>query len=156
MLAHVNEPPPSPLERRPDLPPMFDEVVQRAMAKQPADRYLSTGDLGQAALVAAGGQRRANAEMSVATGDAAPFRSAPLALPGLSKAGAAVPAGAIGAPAAAGEPAGAAAPATGGPPGAAVSDAAAGTNPLRWAFALGVLVLLFVCMLLALNALSDL
>jgi serine/threonine protein kinase len=155
MLAHVNEPPPSPLERRPDLPPMFDEVVQRAMAKQPGDRYPSTGDLGQAALVAAGGQRRAGAEASVATGDAAPFRSAPLALPGLSKAGAAVPAGAIATPAAAGEAAGPGAPATGGPPGAAVAEPA-GTNTLKWAFALGILVLLFVCMLLALNALSDL
>jgi hypothetical protein len=151
MLAHVNEPPPSPLERRPDLPPMFDEVIHRAMAKQPADRYPSAGDLGQAALVAAGAQRRASAEMSVATGDAAPFRRAPLALPGLSKAGAAVPAGAgAGAAAAASPTPGAAAP------GAALAEPAAGTNTLKWAFALGVLVLLFVCMLLALNALSNL
>ena len=59
MLAYVNEPPPSPLERRPNLPPAFDEVVRRAMAKDPSERYPSAGDLGQAALVAAGGLRRA-------------------------------------------------------------------------------------------------
>jgi serine/threonine-protein kinase len=157
MLAHVNEPPPSPLAVRPDLPPMFDEVIARAMAKQPGDRYPSAGNLGQAALVAAGAQRRASAEMSVATGDAAPFRNAPLALPGLSKAGAAVPAAAVGGPAAAaGEAAGTGAASPGGLPGAAVAEPAGGINTLAWAFAIGVLVLLFVCMLLALNALSNL
>ena len=72
MLAHVNEPPPSPLERRPGLPVQFDEVVQRAMAKDPSERYPSAGDLGRAALVAAGGLRRAPAESVVATGAAAP------------------------------------------------------------------------------------
>jgi tRNA A-37 threonylcarbamoyl transferase component Bud32 len=153
MLAHVNEPPPSPLERRPDLPPMFDEVIHRAMAKQPADRYPSAGNLGDAALVAAGAQRRAGREASVATGDAAPFLGAPLALAGLSKAGAAVPPAAAGSPAP-GSPS--PSPAAAGSPSAAAAEPAAGTNTLRWAFALGVLVLLFVCMLLALNALSTL
>ena len=71
MLAYVNEPPPSPLERRPNLPPAFDEVVRRAMAKDPSERYPSAGDLGQAALVAAGRLRRARAESIVATGEAA-------------------------------------------------------------------------------------
>ena len=82
MLAYVNEPPPSPLERRPNLPPAFDEVVRRAMAKDPSERYPSAGDLGQAALVAAGGLRRARAESVVATGEAAPLA----AMPGLSRA----------------------------------------------------------------------
>jgi pSer/pThr/pTyr-binding forkhead associated (FHA) protein/tRNA A-37 threonylcarbamoyl transferase component Bud32 len=74
MLAHVNEPPPSPVERSPDLPRPFDEVVQRAMAKDPSERYPSAGDLGQAALVAVGGLRRPRAESVVATGEAAPHR----------------------------------------------------------------------------------
>jgi pSer/pThr/pTyr-binding forkhead associated (FHA) protein len=70
-LAHVEAPAPSPLEVRPDLPREFDEVVRRAMAKDPSDRYPSAGDLGQAALVAAGGLRRASPWSVVATGEAA-------------------------------------------------------------------------------------
>jgi pSer/pThr/pTyr-binding forkhead associated (FHA) protein/tRNA A-37 threonylcarbamoyl transferase component Bud32 len=70
-LAHVNAPPPSPLDLRPDLPPAFDQVVGRAMAKDPSERYPSAGDLGQAALVAAGGLRRASPWSVVATGEAA-------------------------------------------------------------------------------------
>jgi pSer/pThr/pTyr-binding forkhead associated (FHA) protein/tRNA A-37 threonylcarbamoyl transferase component Bud32 len=126
MLAHVNEPPPSPLAVRPDLPPEFDDVVHRAMAKQATERYPSAGDLGQAAVVAAGGRRRRGAEVSVATGDAAPFRPVALETP---------------APDA---PAEAAAPE---PPRA---------NALRWGFALGVLAVLLVCMFAALNALNNL
>jgi serine/threonine protein kinase len=73
-LAHVDAPRPSPLDVRPDLPPEFEDVIARAMAKDPDDRYPSAGDLGQAALVAAGGLRRANPWSVVATGEAA-FRS---------------------------------------------------------------------------------
>jgi DNA-binding beta-propeller fold protein YncE len=73
LLAHLDAPPPSPVERRRDLPREFDEVVRRAMAKRPSERYPSAGDLGQAALVAAGAQRRARAESVVATGEAAPL-----------------------------------------------------------------------------------
>jgi pSer/pThr/pTyr-binding forkhead associated (FHA) protein len=72
MLAHVDAPPPSPRELRPDLPPAFDDVVRRAMAKDPAERYPSGGDLGQAALVAAGELRRPGRESIVAVGEAAP------------------------------------------------------------------------------------
>jgi serine/threonine protein kinase len=73
-LAHLDAPVPSPRELRPDLPAEFDEVVARAMAKDPDDRYPSAGDLGQAALVAAGGLRRARPWSMVATGEAAPLR----------------------------------------------------------------------------------
>ena len=72
-LAHLKAPVPSVVERRPDLPRELDAVVRRAMAKQPSERYQSAGDLGQAALVAAGTLRRARAESVVATGDAAPL-----------------------------------------------------------------------------------
>jgi pSer/pThr/pTyr-binding forkhead associated (FHA) protein/predicted Ser/Thr protein kinase len=72
-LAHVNAPPPSPTDLRPDLPRQFDEVVHRAMAKEPSERYPSAGDLGQAAMVAAGELRRASPWSVVATGAAAPL-----------------------------------------------------------------------------------
>ncbi|MEA2418285.1 MAG: hypothetical protein QOE60_491 [Thermoleophilaceae bacterium] len=93
MLAHVNEPPPSPRAVRPDLPPALDEVVARAMAKQSGDRFPSAGNLGEAALVAAGGQRRASAEMSVATGDATPFILAATPQPAATAAAAEQPRG---------------------------------------------------------------
>jgi tRNA A-37 threonylcarbamoyl transferase component Bud32 len=70
-LAHLDAPVPSPRELRPELPPAFDEVVGRAMAKEPSERYPSGGDLGQAALVAAGALQRAGDESVVASGEAA-------------------------------------------------------------------------------------
>ena len=54
-LAHLNAPVPSAVELRPELPRELDDVVRRAMAKDPGERYASAGELGQAALVAAGG-----------------------------------------------------------------------------------------------------
>jgi serine/threonine protein kinase len=85
-LAHLEAPPPSPLDLRPDLPRGFDEVVRRGMAKDASERYPSAGDLGQAALVAAGGLRRASRWSMVATGEAAPrpdeqIEEPPAALP---------------------------------------------------------------------------
>ena len=71
-LAHLEAPRPSPVELCPDLPREFDDVVRRAMAIDPSERYPSAGDLGQAALVAAGGLRRASPWSVVATGEAAP------------------------------------------------------------------------------------
>jgi serine/threonine protein kinase len=64
-------PPPSLIQLCPDLPPELDDVVRRAMARDPRDRFSSAGDLGHAALVAAGGLRRARPESVVATGPAA-------------------------------------------------------------------------------------
>jgi serine/threonine protein kinase len=52
MRAHVHEPPPRPSQRDPRVPEAFDDVVARAMAKDPARRYRSAGEIG-AALVAA-------------------------------------------------------------------------------------------------------
>jgi N-acetylneuraminic acid mutarotase/predicted Ser/Thr protein kinase len=56
LWAHVYAPPPSVLEVNPDIPAPFDDVVQRAMAKDPAKRYASAGELGRAALAAGHGQ----------------------------------------------------------------------------------------------------
>lgn len=72
LWAHMNEPPPSAREQRPELPEELDRVIARAMAKDPADRYPSAGDLSRAALAAARGAAPAEPERSVATGAAAP------------------------------------------------------------------------------------
>ncbi len=45
---HLRLPPPSPLMLRPDLPIRAERVIQRAMAKKPADRYLHANDLANA------------------------------------------------------------------------------------------------------------
>jgi serine/threonine-protein kinase len=70
MAAHLDEPPPRPSEH--GAPEAFDRVIARALAKAPADRYPSAGDLGRAALAAARGQPVTDAERSVARGEAAP------------------------------------------------------------------------------------
>ncbi len=44
-MQHVNDPAPSILERRGDVPPRLDLVVQRAMAKRPEDRHGSMDEL---------------------------------------------------------------------------------------------------------------
>ena len=44
-MRHVNEPPPSVLEHRPDCPVRVDLAIQRAMAKDPADRFASMDEL---------------------------------------------------------------------------------------------------------------
>jgi hypothetical protein len=61
---------------RADIAPAFDTVLARAMAKDPAKRYPSTGDVGRAALAAARGEDPTQAERTVAVGAAAP-RSRP-------------------------------------------------------------------------------
>jgi serine/threonine-protein kinase len=45
LWAHVETPPPSLTEERPDLPPEVDEVVALAMAKDPAERSAVAGDV---------------------------------------------------------------------------------------------------------------
>jgi Protein kinase domain len=50
--AHVVEPPPRVSERRPELPAALDEVIARAMAKDPRERYRSPGRLMRAAAEA--------------------------------------------------------------------------------------------------------
>jgi serine/threonine protein kinase len=54
LWAHLTEPPPRASDRVEGLPRGLDDVIARAMAKRPADRYPSAGDLGRAALAAAG------------------------------------------------------------------------------------------------------
>ena len=50
--AHGTTPPPRVTALRPDLPPAIDDVVFRALAKDPAQRFTSCADLADAALAA--------------------------------------------------------------------------------------------------------
>jgi ABC-type transport system substrate-binding protein/class 3 adenylate cyclase len=54
LWAHANDPPPWLRERQPDLPEALESVVQRALAKDPEDRYQSCGELAAAARGAIG------------------------------------------------------------------------------------------------------
>ena len=47
-VKHVTEPVPSLLRLRPDLPPALELVLRRALAKNPASRYATAGDLARA------------------------------------------------------------------------------------------------------------
>ncbi len=69
MLAHLNDAPPRPSAA--GAPREFDRVIARALAKAPADRYPSAGDLGRAALAAARGEAVTESERTVAVGSAA-------------------------------------------------------------------------------------
>jgi serine/threonine-protein kinase len=59
-IAHVNEPPPQVDQVGGPALHAFDAVIRKAMAKDPAQRYQSAGDLGAAAVAAA--QRTADGE----------------------------------------------------------------------------------------------
>ena len=67
LWAHLNDPPP--VDR---VPKEFAGVVGRALSKDPADRFPSAGDLGRAALAAAGRSSAPGPERNVARGAAAP------------------------------------------------------------------------------------
>jgi serine/threonine protein kinase len=54
LLAHLSEPPPSLVERRPDLPAAADEVLARALAKVPEKRFGSCADFADALRAALG------------------------------------------------------------------------------------------------------
>ena len=73
LFAHVHEPPP-PIEgvlRRHCIRP-FGDVIEKAMAKEPEDRYLSAGDFARDANAALRGARYTGAPTVVATGEARP------------------------------------------------------------------------------------
>ena len=65
LWAHISNPPPQPSTTRTDLVPAFDEVVARATAKDPADRYATAGEMAAAA-------REAIALQQAQTGSAIP------------------------------------------------------------------------------------
>lgn len=71
LFAHLNDPPPAPSLYVPEVSMALDDVVIRAMSKNPDDRYPSAGDLGRAAQAALRGERTTVPEHTVATGAAA-------------------------------------------------------------------------------------
>jgi hypothetical protein len=71
LYAHLDDPPPAPSLQAASVPAALDDVVARAMSKQPGDRHPSAGDLGRAAVAALSGSKPDLPEHTVATGAAA-------------------------------------------------------------------------------------
>jgi protein kinase-like protein len=72
LWAHLHDDPPSVHDQTPSVSDRFDGVLARALAKDPDDRFQSAGDLGRAALAAAGRPVAPAPERLVAIGEAAP------------------------------------------------------------------------------------
>ncbi|MDQ3607509.1 MAG: serine/threonine protein kinase, partial [Actinomycetota bacterium] len=71
MYAHINSPPPAVEGLASALGARMDEALARAMAKEPAHRFPSAGDLGRALAAAVQDRPNAAPERSVAVGPAA-------------------------------------------------------------------------------------
>jgi hypothetical protein len=71
LYAHVHGDVPSPRAAAPDVPDELDRVIRRALAKDPAERFPSAGDLGRAAQAGAARRAPTQPERSVAVGPAA-------------------------------------------------------------------------------------
>ena len=76
MYKHLNDPPPSPRDRLPDLPEAADRVILKALAKDIAARYQSAGDLARAFMAAVRG-----AEDELAAGASPPSDEEAVPLP---------------------------------------------------------------------------
>ncbi len=57
-VAHCSDAPPSPARVNGSVPAAFDGVIAKALAKDPDDRYQTTGELGAAAVAAASANQR--------------------------------------------------------------------------------------------------
>lgn len=66
MYAHLLEPPPSLVERRPDFPAAIDGVIATALAKSPDERYRTAGELVAATRAALSSAATAEAPATVA------------------------------------------------------------------------------------------
>jgi predicted Ser/Thr protein kinase len=86
VFAHLNEPPPSLSDLRPELPETFDPVFRTALAKSPEERYTSCGELVEAARAALQGKtfaRRSSHRRRWALGVAAVVGAAAAAIGGI-------------------------------------------------------------------------
>jgi YVTN family beta-propeller protein len=81
LWAHLHDDPPSLRANAPDAPPALQAVIDRALAKEPDERYQSAGDLGRAALAAVGRHEAPRGERIVARGAAAPVEAETAASP---------------------------------------------------------------------------
>jgi YVTN family beta-propeller protein len=81
LWAHLHDDPPSLRANAADAPPELQAVIDRALAKEPDDRYRSAGDLGRAALAAIGRNAAPRGERVVARGAAAPVDAETAASP---------------------------------------------------------------------------
>ncbi len=77
LWAHVTDPPPSPSLKRPDLVKEFDDVVARATAKDPRERYDSASDFAAAVDHAAAVQRAQGQSIDPQLTAAAPMAPPP-------------------------------------------------------------------------------
>jgi YVTN family beta-propeller protein len=81
LWAHLHDDPPSLRASAPEASPEMQAVIDRALAKDPDDRFQSAGDLGRAALAAAGHGQAPRRERVVARGAAAPAEAETAASP---------------------------------------------------------------------------
>src|SRR3954467_5196608 len=72
MYAHVSEPPPALSSLAAGVSPALDAAVARALAKDPENRFQSTGDFARAVAAAVAGDTVIEPERTVAVGRAAP------------------------------------------------------------------------------------
>ncbi len=72
LFAHLEAPPPSVTALVPEAPAGLDAVVATALAKEPADRYASAGDLARAALAAVDRPSLARGVSKLSVGESAP------------------------------------------------------------------------------------
>ncbi|HLL70569.1 MAG TPA: protein kinase [Pyrinomonadaceae bacterium] len=83
MLKHLQEPPPSVLDERKDIPPSVGQVITRALSKLPEERQQSAGELAEALASAAmdevlGGVTRENAQAGTSNTNRIVVPTAPL------------------------------------------------------------------------------
>jgi YVTN family beta-propeller protein len=81
LWAHLHDDAPSLRVNAPDAPPALQEVIDRALDKEPDERFQSAGDLGRAALAAVGREAAPRRERVVARGAAAPDEAETAASP---------------------------------------------------------------------------
>ncbi len=74
--AHLTAPIPRPSQQRPGIPAAFDEVIAGGMAKEPASRYDSAGDLALAAYEALGVDEHGDAFLTTAAAPTAKAQAA--------------------------------------------------------------------------------